>query len=90
MLLVRRVVGKSMAPTLQPGRLVFARKPRSIRPGDIILFRQGPKEYIKRVDRINNDRLFVLGDNQELSTDSREFGWLDMSTLVAKVVWPRT
>jgi type IV secretory pathway protease TraF len=31
----------------------------------------------------------LLGDNASASTDSRNFGWVQAKTIIAKVVWPK-
>lgn len=88
-LIVRQVAGTSMLPTLKPGRIVIATGTYSrIRIGDIVVIRHGGLEKIKRVQDLRADRVFLLGDNPENSTDSRAFGWLPTSVMVAKVIWP--
>lgn len=89
-LLIRRIVGSSMSPNLEPGQLViglnlFVR----IHPGEVYIFRHDGMEKIKRVERVSRDRVFFIGDNMPLSSDSRHFGWVDKNHLIAKVVWPR-
>jgi len=89
MFLLRRVAGQSMLPAFRPGQLVVISGRRRLRPGVIVVFRYGGEEYIKRLDRIRNGRMFVLGDNPATSTDSREFGGLDLDAVLGVVVWPR-
>ncbi|HSW98451.1 MAG TPA: nickel-type superoxide dismutase maturation protease [Candidatus Saccharimonadales bacterium] len=90
MLLLRRVVGDSMLPALAADRLVVARRTRRSRPGDVVIVRHDGLEKIKRVAQVSDGQVFVLGDNPGHSTDSRSFGWLPQSAVVAKVVWPKT
>lgn len=90
MLLVRRVVGRSMVPTLRPGQIVIASKliPR-LRTGCVVIIQHNGLEKIKRVVKVRDDQFFVQGDNFVDSTDSRHFGWLPKNYAIARVVWPR-
>ena len=56
---------------------------------DVVIIKHRGIEKVKRIQRIERGRLFVLGDNQARSTDSHTFGWLDADTVVGKVIWPR-
>lgn len=88
-LLIRRVVGASMVPRLGPGKIVLAtRWRRKIKPGDVVIAVHNGREIIKRVERTEPNRVFVIGDNLLQSTDSRHFGWIPRREVVAKVMWP--
>jgi phage repressor protein C with HTH and peptisase S24 domain len=89
LLTVRRVVGESMMPTLRPGALVIAIPAHRLRPKDIVIVTHNGLEKIKRIERIENAQVFVVGDNPAHSTDSRMFGWLDQVAVTARVIWPR-
>ena len=78
-----------MLPTLVPGRVVLAVRPRNIRAGDVVVVRHDGLEKIKRVRDIQSDKVFLTGDNFLHSTDSRDFGWLDTGLVVARVIWPK-
>jgi phage repressor protein C with HTH and peptisase S24 domain len=79
-----------MSPRLTPGKLVIAVGFfRSIRPGQVYVFRHDGREKIKRVERLANERVFFIGDNLSYSSDSRHFGWVPSSSVCAKVIWPR-
>lgn len=91
LLKIRRVIGSSMQPTLRANALVYATSLyRRLMPGDIVIINHNGLEKIKRVEAVQGSELFVLGDNALESTDSRTFGWLNTSTVQAKVIWPRT
>jgi phage repressor protein C with HTH and peptisase S24 domain len=88
--MLRLVRGDSMLPLLKPGRMVVgAGRYAVLRPGDVVIISHGGLEKIKRIQSISRQHLFLVGDNQERSTDSRKFGWLHVSVVQAKVVWPR-
>ncbi len=92
-LLIRRVQGDSMLPTLRGGRIVVASGlARHYVPGDVVIVLHGGLEKIKRITdvRIYNNRheVFVCGDNPGSSTDGRQFGWLPLQTVKGRVIWP--
>ena len=91
------VVGQSMHPTLNPHPnspfldMVWVSKIRDFKPGDVVVLKdpihENKTRIIKRVSEISPDgsRTFVLGDNRDHSTDSRNFGYVP-SLLVEGVV----
>lgn len=79
-----------MAPALLPGQLVVGLHWfRNVYLQDVVIFEHAGKEKIKRVKKINSDELYVVGDNADNSTDSRQFGNIKRNTVIAKVIWPR-
>ena len=79
-----------MIPSLSAGRLVYATNLYAmLNRGDIVIIWHQGIEKIKRIQAIDGNRFYVVGDNQLVSTDSRVFGWLDRSAICAKVIWPR-
>jgi len=87
LVVVRRVVGDSMAPTMTSGAIVVGIRPRAIRTGDVVVVRHNGMEKIKRVHKMSSSRVFLVGDNRAHSTDSRDFGWVDIGTVIARIVW---
>lgn len=79
-----------MSPNLEPGQLVIGINwSVRIHPGEVYIFRHAGMEKIKRVERVSSDRVFFIGDNMASSSDSRHFGWVDKSHVLAKIIWPR-
>jgi len=89
LVVLRRVMGDSMSPMLVPGNVVLGVWPRRIAAGDVVIVRHGGLDKIKRVANLRQNEIFLTGDNYLQSTDSRDFGWLEHTTIVAKVVWPK-
>ena len=87
--LLRRVVGDSMRPAFRPGQLVVVAPGRQLHVGDVVMIRHEGLEKIKRIARLQEARVYVLGDNPAASTDSRNFGWVGLESVVGKVVWPK-
>jgi len=87
-ILIRRIEGISMVPSLKPGQLVMAWKYSEPQVGDLVILWHEDLEKIKRIHRINGRQYYVLGDNRAVSIDSRHFGYLDRSRIIARVIWP--
>lgn len=90
LLIIRRISGTSMVPLLRPGMIIIATEMyTSLRPNDIVAIKHDGLEKTKRLTKISDGKVYVLGDNPVASTDSRHFGWLPISVVRAKVIWPR-
>ena len=88
-----RISGNSMAPTFRSGeRALFmrVRKPGKSLLGKVVLISRvngfGQRDFyqVKRVTDYKNGQFFVTGDSPELSTDSREFGWLNANEILGR------
>lgn len=90
-IMIRRVQGHSMVPVLPPGIVVFGwRWFTRLRPGKVVIFSRENRETVKRLERVEPEGLFVLGDHPETSIDSRQYGTIPRESVEAVVVWPRT
>lgn len=86
---LRRVVGKSMEPTLKDGQLILVFKTRNFKIGDVVVAFMNRREVVKRIININEGQVFLEGDNRKESTDSRDLGGIIDTHVIGKVVWPR-
>ncbi len=87
-----RVEDASMEPTLKPGDYVIVNRLAYVfgKPSknDVIVLKsplQKAKFLIKRIADTKDSKYFVLGDNAELSKDSRHFGPIKRNIIVGKV-----
>jgi len=74
-----------MHPTLRDGDLVVGWRSR-LRVGTIVIAKRGDHEIIKRVERIEGDKVYVAGDNREDSTDSRHYGNIRRSAILGTIM----
>ena len=86
MVYIRRVVGRSMLPKIRPGNIVMALKFLRPKVGDVVIVRHDNKELIKRITEMRHDGIYVLGDNPQESSDSRQYGWLPVSAVLGVVL----
>ena len=85
MIVVRRVTGISMEPSLHDGDIVIAyRKKPTI--GDIVIAKVKGREVIKRMTNQSPTALFLQGDNVGASTDSRQYGAVPNTSLLGVVI----
>ncbi len=86
---VLRIRGESMSPKYQSGDFVLLRKVwgERFKRGDVIVFsKQLYGTLIKRIDKITDEGIYVLGTGEN-SLDSRRLGPVNPDTVVGKVVW---
>ena len=87
-----RVVGDSMENTIFDGDLVTYKKINSNNPdleiGDIVVAshpRIKSKWIIKRIYQIHQNKFDLRGDNSLSSSDSRQWGLIELDLIVGKV-----
>lgn len=86
------VSGLSMIPTLAPGERLLVRNDGPIVLGDIVVFDRESQFDVKRVLHIEAEGIFVQGDNDRVSTDSRTYGFIPFDDVVGTVtfrLWPK-
>jgi phage repressor protein C with HTH and peptisase S24 domain len=86
------VSGLSMIPTLAPGERLLVRLDGPIVLGDIVVFERVNQFDIKRILRIEADGVFVQGDNDQVSTDSRTYGLIPHDNVIGVAtyrLWPK-
>ena len=84
-MLIRRVEGDSMWPTLASGQVVIAWRRRPI-VGDLVIAKVDKREVVKRLHEIKKDKVFLRGDNPSASTDSRQYGFLPKEAILGVIM----
>jgi nickel-type superoxide dismutase maturation protease len=85
-----KVVGHSMEPLYPEGKVVWVFRWYFIfnllREGQVIIFHFQNKNYLKRIKKVERNLIWVEGDNQEDSFDSRKFGPIKRHNVLGKVL----
>ena len=83
-----RIVGPSMEPTLRNGDWWVVRRTSRVAAGDAVLLRHPHRPHLTVVKRAVERReggWWVLGDNLDLSEDSRAFGVVPEGCIVGRL-----
>ena len=81
-----------MVPTLVPNDRVIVRYGNIFSVGDVIVFTRNDHMEIKRVERIEEEGLFLVGDNDLMSLDSRTYGLISPTAVIGRAIarlWPQ-
>ncbi|MCS6949611.1 MAG: signal peptidase I [Armatimonadota bacterium] len=96
------VRGKSMEPTFHDGQVVLVGKGGMLfgplKHGDVVVFTRNGELLVKRVvalpyeiapdgTQVPANHIYVVGDNLEVSEDSRAFGPIPLSSVIGKVLY---
>ena len=81
------VEGLSMVPAYAPGERVIVKYGASYEVGDVVLVDFKDRIDIKRVKQISGDQVFIEGDNTAVSVDSRQYGAVKNTRVIAKVIY---
>lgn len=79
-----------MEPSLSSGQLlVIVKLFQSLKKGEIVVLKDPRTRclLVKRIQEINNNTYYVVGDNKKESTDSRDFGWITRKDIIGKVIY---
>ena len=87
-----RVIGNSMEDTISEGDLIIYKninpKNNELEVGDIVVAfhpKIKNKLIVKRIYQIHQNKVYLRGDNSLSSTDSREWGLIELDLIVGKV-----
>ncbi len=84
---IYKTSGNSMYPFLVNNqKVVGLHWIRQLVKNEVVIVSVKNKLVIKRIIKIKNDEIWIEGDNKKESTDSREFGWINKSKVIAKVL----
>lgn len=86
------VHGPSMVPTLRHGDVLLIVRTRKVRPGDIAVARFQSRPdllVVKRVQRVDGQLCWLVGDNPLIRDDSRTYGVAQPVGRVLLRCWPR-
>jgi len=80
------VTGDSMRPTLHEGDWLLVRRlGRRPRVGELVVVpdpREPRRLLVKRIAAVDGDAVTIVGDRPDASTDSREFGPVELATIL--------
>lgn len=65
-LMVRRVTGASMSPTLKEGQLVFATSLLKPKVNSVVIATHNKKDIVKRLVKKQNQSAYLRGDNSSV------------------------
>lgn len=82
-MIVRRVVGNSMKPTLRDGQIIIGRK-KQFSINDVVVANVEGREVIKRVIQ-TSPKIEISGDNK----NSAVYDDVKESAIVGVVIWPK-
>jgi len=80
-----RVNGSSMLPTYQPGDVLITWSWFRPRVGQVVISSH-ERNLVKRIREISGRAVWLEGDNRAASTDSRQFGPVDVKQISSRVV----
>lgn len=89
MVFIRRVVGDSMSPTLKNGQIALCHQLGSFESGQVVVAFVDNREVIKRINKIENDKIYLTSDNLQHLHGRQYFAVITDTKIVGTVFWPR-
>lgn len=74
-----------MLPTLSDGDIVVAWR-TSLKLGQVVVAKQGAQEVVKRIEKLDQNHVYLVGDNRLESKDSRHYGKVARSAILGVVM----
>jgi len=74
-----------MSPTYSEGDILVVSQ-KQAKVGDVVIAKVKAREVIKRVDKMNDTSVYLLGDNSDRSTDSRAYGFVSKQAILGVVM----
>lgn len=78
------VYENSMLPTYKPGDHVLTFNWVEAKEGTPIVFEDSGRFYIKRVEKISAEQIYVVGDNKK---HSKKMGPIGCKQIIGRVLW---
>lgn len=75
-----------MRPTLRSGQLVLAVRRSDYQVGDVVVAHTQGHDVIKRIEKLDENHVWLAGDNSEESVDSRHYGPLALGDVLGRVM----
>ncbi len=73
----------SMLPAFKPGDQVITLNWSGVKVGDIVVFKKDGINMVKRVVKVENEKMYVEGDNKR---ESSNVGWVEKKDLIGRVI----
>jgi SOS-response transcriptional repressor LexA len=84
---IYKVSGNSMLSAFYPDqKIIGLHWYINLKINDVVIAKIEKREVIKRITKIENQKVWLEGDNKKESTDSRTFGWIPKENIIAKVI----
>lgn len=81
------VRGFSMVPTLGDHDQLLISYDAPFKVGDVVVFTHQGRYDIKRIESISDQGVFVVGDNEIASMDSRSYGHINPELIIGKAIF---